>query len=90
MNKNARAGIKGAKTGGATAGGNRRWPKNVETRISTSSYQNHPGQSIAKLQIGTLLLALQRPLSQKQRKICWTLFETRFRDYVDQKLCKVQ
>lgn len=39
-----------------------------------------------KEKIGTLLLALQSPLSQKQQNICWTLFEAKLRHYVDLKI----
>ena len=89
MKENTRAGIKVAKTGGAIAGGTGDG-REEEIRISLRNYHNHYGQSRKKLQIGTLLLALQSPLSCEQQKICWTLFESMLRQYVDLKLCKVQ
>jgi hypothetical protein len=57
--------------------------------LHTESYRNIPYESRAKLEIGTLLLALQSPLSQKQQKICWALFEARLRQYLDLRICEV-
>ena len=54
--------------------------------LASKSYHNCSVESRAKLQIGTILLALQRPLSDKQQRICWALFEARLRDYVELKL----
>ena len=52
----------------------------------SQSYQDSASTSREKLQIGTLLLALQRPLSHKQQKICWVLFEALLRQYLDMKI----
>ena len=42
-----------------------------------------------KLQLGTLLLALQTSLSRRQQGNYWELFESTLRQYVDLKYCEV-
>jgi len=53
-------------------------------------YSQREQKSIAKLQLGTLLLALQSPLSQKQREKGWALFELLLRRYFDLKFSGVR
>jgi hypothetical protein len=57
-------------------------PKNIR---QNRSYCNSATLSKVKLQIGTLLLALQTPLTLKEEKICWTLFDLKLRRYVELK-----
>ncbi len=52
------------------------------------SYRDSVSGSRAKLQVGKLLLTLQAPLSQNQRKEYWVEFESRLRRYVDLKICE--
>jgi len=47
-------------------------PKNTE---QDESYQSCESASILKFQVGTLLLALQGPMSRNQRKSGYRLFE---------------
>ncbi len=47
------------------------------------SYRNPVSTSRAKLQIGTLLLALQSPLSRHEQQKCWALFESKLKQYLD-------
>ena len=53
------------------------------TEQQTASYPNHASKSIAKLQIGELLFALQVPFNRKQRENGWQLFGVMLRQYVD-------
>lgn len=55
----------------------------------SGSYRNSVFASRAKLQIGTLLLALQTTLSQQQREKTWHIFELKLWRYIDLKYCEV-
>ena len=48
-------------------------------------YLNPVSASMAKLQIGELLLFLQRPLNQSQEARYWAMFESMLRQYLDSK-----
>jgi len=48
-------------------------------------YLNPVSASMAKLQIGELLLFLQRPLHQSQEARYWAMFESMLRQYLDSK-----
>jgi len=50
--------------------------------LRTKSYQAGAPESRDKLRIGTLLLALQSPLSRRQRNMGWRLFEVLLGRYV--------
>jgi len=71
MNKNARAGIK--KAAGLTAAG--------QKQLHKESYQKSAQLSSLKILIGEFLL-----FGNKQRKEFWWLFESKLRNYVDQKI----
>jgi hypothetical protein len=51
------------------------------------SYCNSVAASMAKLQIGEILLCLQWPLRNRQRDRLWYLFEMRLRRYLEVKRC---
>lgn len=55
------------------------------TKQQVESYQSFTQQSRENLKekIGMLLLALQIPLSQEQRKAYWILFDSILRQYLD-------
>lgn len=55
--------------------------------LKKESYPDSDSESRPKLWIGELLLALQAPLSQKQQKIYWQLFESGLRQHVEHKFC---
>lgn len=48
-------------------------------------YQTILSESMAKFQIGELLLYLQKSLSQAQRKKCWKALEIKLRRYYEDK-----
>lgn len=55
----------------------------------SESYRNSVSESRAKLQIGELLLFLQTPLNQIQKRKYWRLFEVRLSEYLDLRFCEV-
>ncbi|GAF76836.1 unnamed protein product, partial [marine sediment metagenome] len=56
--------------------------KNLERR---KSYRDSASASNVKLQIGKILLYLQTPLKQEERRNCWALFEAKLCQYYDLK-----
>ena len=58
--------------------------------LQVKSYRTSAPVSIAKLQIGTLLLALQAPLNLKQQENGWQLFGVMLRQYVDLKYVRAE
>jgi len=59
-----------------------------KNKMHNKSYRNYAQRSRAKLkkEIGALLLYLQTPLSQSQKREYLRLFEARLRRYVDLKI----
>lgn len=53
-----------------------------KSTLQSGAYQRLAPESTAKLQIGTLLLALQGPVNQRQRKTGYRLFEALLAEYV--------
>jgi len=53
------------------------------------SYQKPNDATRAKLQIGELLLCLQRPLNHNQRREYWLLFESMLKQYLHFKCSEV-
>lgn len=58
----------------------------IRTEPHPRLYQKGKPVSSLKRQIGKLLFALQAPLNPKQQQVCWILFETILRQYLDLKI----
>jgi hypothetical protein len=69
------------KKGKATTGGAMAKPTQNAFLLAIKSYHNCSAESIAKLQIGEILI-----FGNKQRKEFWWLFELELRAYVDLKI----
>jgi hypothetical protein len=59
-------------------------------KLRQSQYRTSTVRSRAnlKLQLGEILLYLQTPLVQSERQICWQVFESLLRQYLDLELAR--
>jgi hypothetical protein len=59
-------------------------------KLQCKSYIKTAPPSSLKIQIGELLLYLQRPLGQVQRSGLQQIFETKLNEYIDLKYARIQ